>query len=86
LCHDAQGRDHGRLLDATGLIIMTREPGIALTLEEVSVDSGFRYAPVASFPELALSPEARQTVIDKAECVSAMLREAAEIGVGTYVQ
>jgi hypothetical protein len=65
---------------------MTRERAIALTLEEVSVDSGFRYAPVASFPELALSPEARQTVIDKVESVSTVLREAAEIGVGTYVQ
>lgn len=65
---------------------MTRGREITFSLEEIPIDSGFRYAPVASFSELALPREARQKVIDKAECVSAVLREAAEIGVGTYVQ
>lgn len=47
------------------------------TLPGVAVDSGFDYRPASEFPQLQLSKEARQRVLDKIDSVAEARRRAA---------
>ncbi len=59
---------------------------VEISLVDLPVDGGFQYTSVESFPELQLSAQARQRVIEKMDSVAEVLRQAVEVGVSTYIQ